>query len=230
MKKISISILALLLFTLVNGVSRAQSNLVLKLKSGNYELTPNISSIRFSDLEPVKYGNNYFVYVHFTQIPTEEQKKDLYFQGIELLDYVPHNSFMAKIHQSVNLASLSNHQIDGVYLILPEFKMNYDLATESYPEHAVNGRRIQLIVQNHTNFSASEMDLYYKKLGASVLSHYSFSSLTTIEVPISKIQKVASHPLVKFLEPIAPEAVHEDIVGQSNHRSNYISNTSINAK
>ena len=73
------------------------------------------------------------------------------------------------------------------------------------------------------------MDGYYRSQGAKIISHYEFSQLTTISVKVSQVRIIAMNPLVKLLEAIAPDAVPEDIVGQSNHRMNYISNPTTNA-
>ncbi len=228
MIKITCRVVIVFVLIALNGFVNAQSKNVIKLKSGEYELNPNIDKIKMSDFESMKYEDSYFLYVHFEKIPTDAVKATLKNNGVELLEYVPNNSFMVKVSASVQIQDLKQYAIDGVYLILPEFKMSNDVAFQNYPLHALNGDKIKLVVQNFASASSSEMENYYGILGGIVISRYAYSNLTTIEIPISNIQKLASHPLVKYIEPIDPPAEHEDIVGQSNHRSNYISNPTLN--
>ncbi len=217
-------------FTLFsNKTLEAQSNAVIKLKSGDYQLDRNISRIQESDLESAKYNGYYYVYLHFSEIPTNGKKQQLLEKGVQLLDYLPQYTFISKVKVGTVLSSLINYKVDGVYLISPEFKMSYDVANENYPDHAINGSQVKLVVQNHKEASVQEMDGYYQSHGAKILSHYSFSQLTTISINVSEVRKMAMSPLVRFMEPIAPDAVPEDIVGQSNHRMNYISNPTTNA-
>tara|TARA_R110002050_G_scaffold141251_2_gene266350 strand:+ start:54070 stop:57651 length:3582 start_codon:yes stop_codon:yes gene_type:complete len=207
----------------------AEAGNTLQLKSGNYVLKPNIDQIQESDLSISLYNSEYYVYVHFQNLPTNAQKKQLLENGVVLMDYVPSSSFQARIKKGTNLTSLSALNIDGVYLILPEFKMSYQVATESYPEHAMKGSKVTLVVQNQEGIDAAKMDAIYREYGAKVSGHYEFSQLTTLTIAKSRVRALATHPMVKFLEPIAPDATPEDTEGQSNHRMNYISNATVNS-
>ena len=224
------SIILSLLFILNIGIaanSNASNKSTLKLKSGNYELVPNISTIGWSDLASAKLENQYYVLIHFKEIPTNKVKLQLTKLGITLKDYLPENSFLATINEGINLMQLNAFSIDGVFLISPQFKMSYEVYMENYPEYARAGDMVKLVVQHYAKDDFN-MDVIYQQLGARVLSKYAFSNLTSIQIPISKVSKLAAFPLVKYMEVIAPDPEPEDVRGQSNHRMNYISNSAIN--
>ena len=59
------------------GELLASNNQTLHLKSGTYELQPNISSISKQDLASSLFDCRYFVLIHFNDIPTNSRKSEL---------------------------------------------------------------------------------------------------------------------------------------------------------
>jgi hypothetical protein len=201
---------------------------LLKLKSGEYRIQENIDNLNPKEFLVSEFQSHYYVYISFTQIPTSTQKKELLLIGVELLDYLPNHTFWSKVKVGTNFQSLKAYNVYSVFNVGIKHKLSYDLSIKNYPEHAISGDMIEVVVKNQPEIPSTEMDVFYRSIGASIKGHYSFSNLTTLQIHKSNISKLASHPLVKFIEFIAPKAVAEDIVGQSNHRTNYISNTTIN--
>ena len=142
----SILILAITLgFTLFINISlEAQSNNVLKLKSGDYQLDKNMDKIQETDLLSAKHNGYYYVYLHFSEIPTNGKKQQLLENGVQLIEYLPYYTFMSKVKVGTSLSSLTNFDVDGIYLISPEFKMSYEVASENYPNHAINGSQVKI--------------------------------------------------------------------------------------
>jgi hypothetical protein len=201
---------------------------ILKLKSADYKLTPNIEQITAADLELAKYKNAYHVYAHFTAIPTEADKLALEAAGISVEGFITNNTFLVKISENVDFKIAKSFNIDGLYVVTPMFKMHHDLATENYPEHSKLGKKVQVIVQTNPEFNNEVLKSYLQNFGADILSQYEYSNLTTIAVSPKHLIAIAGHPMVKYMEPIDPEPVKEDLVGRTNHRVNWIGNKAIN--
>ena len=201
---------------------------LLKLKSADYKLTANIDQLTFENLEIAKYKGAYYVYVHFTSIPTNIQKERLKENGLELDYFVTNNTYYAKLLSTAKFSNLASFGVDGIYAVTPQFKMDYKLATENYPEHAWLGKKVQVIVQKRADLSANELKYHLQNFGADILSSYEFSNLTTIAVLPQHLISIASHPMVTYMEPIDPEPVKEDLLGQTNHRVNWLGNKNIN--
>lgn len=223
-----LSLRIFVVFLVISSGVFANKTEVLKLKSGNYNLVPNMNSIANTDLAPSQYDNHFYVLVHFKSIPTQETKNDLTASGVYLSDYLPENSFLARISNQTDLSALAKFGVDGIYLISTEFKMSYALVHEEYSAHARKGNDIKIIVQTHDNNDVI-LEQLFRGVGATTIGSYAYSNLTTIQVPISNIRLLANHPLVKYMEEIAPDPVKEDTDGESNHRMNYISNPAINS-
>ncbi len=210
------------------NMSAQNNTAIINLKSADYELNANINSITYDDLEMSKYMDAYYVYAHFQKVPTSAQKTLLVKKGINILGFISNNTFLVKIKSKTKLNELKDNSIDGLYVVMPKFKMDYQLASENFPEHAVNGSKVKVIMQTLAEFNNENIINYVKSLNGEIISKYDFSHLTTINIDQDQLINLASHPLVKYLEPIDPDPVKEDRVGRTNHRVNWIGNKSIN--
>lgn len=201
---------------------------LLKLKSADYKIKPNIEQISWSDLELAKYKEAYYLYAHFTSVPTQADKAALDAAGIKVEGFITNNTFLVKMAENTAIETAKKFNIDGLYVVTPKFKMHHDLATENYPEHSKLGKKVQVVVQTSSEFNNEEWTSYLQNFGADILSQYAYSNLTTIAVNPKHIISIAGHPMVKYMEPIDPEPVKEDLVGRTNHRVNWIGNKTIN--
>ncbi|WP_353722196.1 hypothetical protein [Dyadobacter sp. 676] len=92
----------LLLTSLMIGkvAGQQRQNYELLLRSGSFVPERNVSSgngrgnaaFKFSDT-----GQKSFVIIQFDEIPTEETRRALKEEGVELLEYIPHNAYTATI-------------------------------------------------------------------------------------------------------------------------------------
>lgn len=201
---------------------------VLRLKSADYKIEANIDRISFENLEIAKYKDAYYVYVHFSSIPTEQQKDNLKENGLELDFFVTNNTYYAKLKTSASFGRLSALNVDGIYAVTPQFKMDYVLANQAYPDHAWLGKKLQVIVQKRADLAENEFMYHLQSFGADIISTYEFSNLTTIAVLPEHLISIAAHPMITYMEPIDPEPVKEDLLGRTNHRVNWLGNKAIN--
>jgi len=75
----------------------------------------------------------YRVLVHVQAIPTEEEKKALREQGVQLLSYLPDLTFIAQINATTSWDILPKLGIDQVIGLPPSFKLSRQLADHIYP-------------------------------------------------------------------------------------------------
>jgi hypothetical protein len=223
-------LITITLIVALSGFSQllASKNKTLHLKSGSFELQSNIHAISKQDLTSAYFNGRYYVLLHFSEIPTNSMKLQLEDAGVKLSDYLPEYSFLAELNSETEISDLVILGVDGIHLIAPEFKMSDALAKKNFPEHAVKGAQVKIITQHHP-VSSDVINNVYAQHGATVLSNYVYSNLHTLLIPKNQIDLLAAHPLIKFMEFVAPDAQPEDVQGQSNHRVNYISNSTTNA-
>lgn len=161
--------------------------------------------------------------VEFSQLPDNDLKAELSEAGIELLDYMPYNSFFAKISVQADFSFLQKAQVRSVNEIAPEWKMSLKLFNRDYQSHSIDGNdHISLVVLLFPGypFQAVQAALsrndwtIYKPLDNGVLE----LSLPLVDWPL-----LAQFPFVQYIEETSPAPELENYTGTSNHRSNYIS-------
>ena len=141
----------LLLFACIVGslsFIHAQEAYTVFFQSGKYTYPANLERfIEHPDFDSDKVQNNVYRYIQFHQIPTPKQQTELAAKGIDLLDYIPRNTYLARIPVSINLQEMRKMNIRSIFKPAPEQKIAKALANDQYPDWAIQGDQIALIVQ-----------------------------------------------------------------------------------
>ncbi|MDF1676906.1 MAG: hypothetical protein P1U44_14425, partial [Vicingaceae bacterium] len=91
----------------------AQNNNKLHFKSGDVTPINNVNNLSnnngFTQGELV--NGNYYRIIQFTKIPSNEIKAELFENGIELLQYIPDNAYIAKVKVSANLNIVKDYNV-----------------------------------------------------------------------------------------------------------------------
>ena len=139
MKKLLI-ILLCLPFILV---AQTNSNDIL-LKSGKirlekkFNISPEITEIIHGD---------YYRFIQFSEIPSEEQKDILIEDGIEFLEYIPFNTYVVSVSISFsNIEKLRDFRVISLQSILPEQKIDPKLQNGKCPAWALDNNMASIKV------------------------------------------------------------------------------------
>ncbi len=166
------------------------------------------------------FNGYYYRFIQFTSIPNMHQKEVISSVGIKLLDYIPHNTYMAALPVSLNKTQLSTLNIRSVITQQAFQKINSKLI--GIPEYAVKEKgMVDVVVQYQQNISQeiaqAEASKYGVKLSVSRINH-------TINLRISDkdINKLASQPWIFYMDAVSPASTPDDTKGRSLHRSNFI--------
>jgi len=161
--------------------------------------------------------------IEFQQLPENEMKAELLQAGIELLDYMPYNSFFAKISLQADFSILKKAQVRSVNEIAPEWKMSYKLYHRDYQSHSIDEKgNIHLVVILFPGHSLQEIYAALNHRGWTVYKPFADGALE-ISVPLADWPILTQFPFVQFIEETSPAPELENYTGTSNHRSNYIS-------
>ncbi len=122
-------IAALFLCPLISAAQN-DSRFSLLLKSGPVIPTPNISPEKINEFNQKsnKAGGKTFAIIQFEKIPSEEQKRELKNQGIELLEYVPHNAYTVIISGAPTADILLQFQVRSLIGLSPRQKTDPELS------------------------------------------------------------------------------------------------------
>ncbi|HKR05777.1 MAG TPA: S8 family serine peptidase [Bacteroidia bacterium] len=163
----------------------------------------------------------YYRFIQFNSIPTDVQKNAVSQSGILLLDYIPHNTFMAAIPVNYNYNNLRSYNIRSVTSQHPIQKTNTKLLGIA-PGYAVKEKGfVDIVVQYQKNISPLAARQAARKSGT-ILSTSDFNHTVTMRVPENSIQNISQLPWVFYIDAVAPPSTPDDTKGRSLHRSNVI--------
>lgn len=215
--KVIASFLAIFLF-----VTSVNSQVKVYLRTGEFvnytpEKNPNTHSSEFTEN---LFDSQYFLWLQFNQLPTEEKKAQLLQTGVRIYDYLPNNTFIASFPSSYNFALLKQYDVYAVTKPLAAAKIDASLYNPSQINWAVaaNGN-LKVSVSFSSYLSIADLITSFKNLGIQCVKiENTLDDIVTVEAAIGEIQKIAMHPLVQYIEPCTAPAVVEDLQGITNHR------------
>ncbi|MBW8049830.1 MAG: S8 family serine peptidase, partial [Cytophagales bacterium] len=210
------------------------SNAQVKQSSGKYELLLKSASVMpeenlrdFINEPDIKAGEKfegrYFKFIQFYEIPNRDDREEIESMGIQLLNYIPHNTYAASIPENFDPGSLQELNVRSVISIEADYKIDNRLKTLPYPDWALYGdNSIDIVVQYYKNIDPTKAKKLLIERGIKIISAYDYLYLVTIRVNISEIESIASLPFISWVEPIASPSVPDDTKGRTLHRANVL--------
>ncbi len=219
MKKVLLGF-AFALFSFFSSFSQVE----LKLKTGTFV---NTNPSKNPANEPAGFSNylfngRYYLLLQLNQMFTEAEKSSLKASGVELFGYLPEKTFIASFPINYNFNQLQLYKAYAVTKMLPEYKIDLSLIDPSAISWAVENDSIRKVYISFTPVLPRDEvanALYAAGISFTRLPNQEGEELV-IKASMNELQKIAAHPLVQYIEPIAAPPVLEDLQGISNHRTN----------
>jgi hypothetical protein len=204
----------------------ANCQVTVNLKTGNWvntspEKNPSNNPTDFADCI---FDGRYFLWLQFNNLPTEAKKQEILSTGVELYDYLPNNTYVASFPINYNFSLLSNHNVYAVSKPSAPHKIDGQLYNPSQISWALttNGN-LKINVSYLPTVSSNQLAISLQNSGFifNVIGTES-TDIIILEASIENVKKIATHPLVQFIEPCTHPAVLEDIQGITNHRTTFV--------
>lgn len=214
----------LLFLLLFSSLILAQNKKAVLLKTGATHYEPNIQAlIQKNNLGiDATLGNNGYALVQFDELPNDDQLRAITSLGIELLEYIPYNTYVASIPTSLSPNTISELGIIGVFDIPLSNKMDEALLTRAIPGWALAGNKVESILKYHKNIPQEQALKWCRENGITTLKHNKYNNFIRVQFPIQKIEEIAGLPWVAYLDLVPGPDVPDDTGGRSLHRSNII--------
>lgn len=191
----------------------------LYFKSGNY--TPTQARIVLSPETSQEVIDGYlYRLIIFNQTPNSKERADLKNKGIDLLSYIPTNSYLARVEPTVTISSS-----DGIYSIeplKPEFKLTRLLKEKTYPHWTLFGSdEIELNGVVYEGIEKETINRALKEIGA-VLVKMNSAGIIHLRIPIDRLTLLYKLPHFYYFETLPPPSEPENLPGRTDHRSNVL--------
>lgn len=198
----------------------------LLLRSGNITPARNINSqglLEFS--KQTKWvGGKTTAILQFASIPTLEQRRELSAAGVEILDYIPANSYVVSFSRQPDLQILQRSQALSLVQMQGRDKMSPALARGEFPSYARAGSgKWKLWLSFFKSFSSEEVKNGLDKLGVPVVfQDYEKYSILGIEADADLVEKLTAEPFVEYLQ-MAPHGDQPlNLISRTNAKGNVL--------
>ncbi|OJV21130.1 MAG: peptidase S8/S53 subtilisin kexin sedolisin [Dyadobacter sp. 50-39] len=147
-------------------------------------------------------GQKTFVIIQFDDIPTEQERRELKSEGIELHEYIPNYAYTATIAAGSNAGALARTRGRAIVELGPEQKMQPGLASGNIPPHAFTGpSTVDLWVSYPKSFTYEEVSAALQGQSYEIVSdkfqHY---QILTVRVPVRELKKLAALPFIQYVQ------------------------------
>jgi hypothetical protein len=202
MKLNRLLLLSALLF--VSSSLLAQTDYTIQLRNGFVQLQPNIKKafIDSFNARAARFQQKTFAILQFELIPTEETKKMLSSNGIELLEYIPNNAYTVSISGSPSLVILEQAKARSFFQPSPEQKMESRLALGIIPPSAIKiAGTVDVWISFPKTFLSQDVINDLKELNVDVLSNqYQSYRILSLRIAANRLKEIAGLPFVEYIQ------------------------------
>jgi hypothetical protein len=198
--------MALLLLLPVILQAQEDKQYKLLLKSGDFlPAKTDPQTIEHINKTAGRSNGKAYVIIQFERLPITAEKENLKSAGIQLIDYVPQNAYTAIVHGSLDAALLQQLPIRSVIELLPEQKMQPELASGQFPGYAVRvGGTVDVWINFTPGFSFEEVKRSLASANFDLLST-SLKDYRILEIRLAtnRLAELATNPFVEYVQ-VAP--------------------------
>lgn len=205
------------------------------LLSRTIEATTDAQLSTLKNVSPEDIVNDRFVrLLQFDHLPTPSEKAELTQIGVQLLDYLPTNAYVAAFSASqiTNdfIANLTKIGVQNAFILRGSDKVCMEILQGHFPDfNQKTLGKYDVSVQIHPFLTTNAAILELQKRGFTVIGDpHPMTGSLTVRTSKSTIDGLAALPFVRFVDFGIGENIPEDNKGRTNHRSNMLNSDSRN--
>ncbi len=169
------------------------------------------------ETEATTFSGYQYVLVQFYKSPTVEEREKLKASGIQLLDYVPHLTWLVRASVGANF---QRSNIRAVLPLKPEDKIDQNLLSGNIPMESYRAEGILVRAFPFPGIPVTELAAVLSKANFQVIKsedHY-----VKVIVPPPVLLQLAAHPALMFVEGIEDSPIPEGWKARSLMRVNQL--------
>lgn len=172
---------------------------------------------------PLNLQSTEYIIFQVAEPLNKAMHKSLAQQGIDLLEYIPKNNYLAKVSPNFNPAALAQMGIISWDFYRAEHKLSETVNLLEFPVYALLGNdEVKLDVFAYNNKGLEPLKAQLLSNGFTLIGEAESANGFTIGSDIDDINKLASLSEVFFVDVTAAPPMPENLPGKTSHRSNFI--------
>jgi hypothetical protein len=197
----------------------------ISLRSGKFIPTKNITAARVATLNQSvsKSSTPQFLLIQFEQMPDAATKQLLEAAGIELLEYIPHNTYTATVKRGLTAALLETVKARAIVELLPEQKMASQLVTGNLPISALKiPGKVDVWISYPRTITYEEVvqQLLAQRMEI-IPTPYNAYRVVAVRLAKERLKELAAFPYVEYVQPAAGNDI------ELNNRSRTLSRANV---
>ena len=151
---------------------------------GNTTIVPGSNITSFSVKDDVWqqqiYGERLYGLLQFNEIPDQATHAKLRLSDIQLLDYLPQNTYLASLPQSISEDVLGLYRIQTILPVQANWKLSKTLENGSFPTEIVKGNKIDLLILIQKDINKATVFTELSRYGEVIHPRFALQSSQTI--------------------------------------------------
>ncbi|ACT95524.1 S8 family serine peptidase [Dyadobacter fermentans] len=190
-----------------NATAQQRKDYEILLRSGSFVPQQNVASAGSRTSAAFRLANDgqkSFVIIQFDDIPTEDERRELKREGIELLEYLPNYAYTATIGAGSNPGALARTRGRAIIELNAEQKMEPSLANGRIPSHAfVSPTTVDLWISYPRSFSYEEIKAALQARGVEIVADdFKKYQVLTVRIPAKELKSLASQPFIQYVQAL----------------------------
>ncbi|AFL80837.1 subtilisin-like serine protease [Aequorivita sublithincola DSM 14238] len=212
--------LVFMMMILMISFSFGQNTSNIQFQDETIVMPENIATFQWNQMsESAKLANGYVAWVQFYETPTQNVQ-DLFKQNnVELLEYIPHKTYLAYFPKNTSTSLLRNNGVRSIVAVPGSTKISNTLKNPPYDNYAMDGNNILVTLQFHKNVSSDYVIQQLAERQIAVKQQYKGANNIDLSIPDNCLEDLANLPFVKWVELIVAPSTPDDTRGRSLHRS-----------
>lgn len=195
-------------------------NYQLKLLNGAFEPQPT-TRFESNPNSDEQFLQQEYCVIQFFQIPSQQQKLRMEQAGVQFLEYIPNNAYIASVAPKTSLIPFIN-SIRSIFKMPLDSKLDKYCNANKFPEWAINKEgKVQLMVSYANNISTQQLKHVLSDFINETTFIMELGHIIRLDLTPTDIKLLAAKPFINYIETFNDKPVKEETVTRSNHRANY---------
>ncbi|MEM9822229.1 MAG: S8 family serine peptidase [Bacteroidota bacterium] len=220
MKTNALPLICFICLCLWSTTTRAQHDLL--LKSGTIVPAENLQNfIAQAQIEEKEiFEGHFYRLLQFQSLPDIEKHERIAQTGIQLLEYLPHLTYLAAIPADLDLSTLAELEVRSILDYDQNFKLDNNLVELPYGDWAIHGDKIGAILKYHNNLEEAQVLTRMAADGIQLVQTNHINNFLYVHLNPEDLDAIAQLPYIAYLSLEDAPGEPEDVLGRSLHRAN----------
>ncbi|MET0463702.1 MAG: S8 family serine peptidase [Chitinophagaceae bacterium] len=202
--------LATLLFA-SSSFAQDSSAYTIALRSGPIIPASQVLEEKVAALNQLSARNSIprFMLIQFDKLPDDAEKRALAASGIELLEYIPSNTYTATVKSQMNAQLLRQVRVRSVITLTPEQKMTPQLISGMFPARALKvPGKIDLWISYPHTITADQLTRELRAIGVEIIpTAYDKYRIISVRIEKERLRELAGLDFIEYVQPVPGEDV-----------------------